>query len=46
MGRYGLQMQRQERVTAILQLLYTEATALEWLFLREKATLRDTGKGT
>jgi hypothetical protein len=27
-------------------LLYTETTALEWLFPQEKATLRDTGKGT
>jgi hypothetical protein len=34
------------RSTAVLQLLYTEASALEWLFPREKATLRDTGKGT
>jgi hypothetical protein len=32
--------------TAVLQLLYTETTAFEWLFPREKATLRDTGKGT
>jgi hypothetical protein len=32
--------------TAVLQLLYTEAAAFEWLFPREKATLRDTGKGT
>jgi hypothetical protein len=31
---------------AVLQLLYTEANTVEWLFPQEKATLHDSGKGT
>jgi hypothetical protein len=31
---------------AVLQLLYTEANTVEWLFPQEKATLHDLGKGT
>jgi hypothetical protein len=33
-------------VTAVPQLLYSEATAAEWLFHQEKATLLDAREGT
>jgi hypothetical protein len=31
--------------TAVLQLLYGEASTAKWLFHQEKATLHDTGNG-
>jgi hypothetical protein len=31
---------------AVLQLLYTEATTAEWLFLEEKAALHDLNRAT
>ncbi|MGA2084930.1 MAG: hypothetical protein ABSG60_05355 [Terracidiphilus sp.] len=33
-------------VIAVSQLLYVKATAAEWLFPQEKATLLDVGEGT
>jgi hypothetical protein len=33
-------------VVAVLQLPYTEANTVEWLFPQEKTTLHDSGKGT
>jgi hypothetical protein len=34
------------RIIAVLQLLYTEATAAEWLFPQEKATLHGLKRAT
>jgi hypothetical protein len=42
---FGLQL-LEKRDTAVSQLLYLEATALQWHFPQENATLHDARKGT